>query len=85
VGPIGIAINSMIHELVSERMWGRVFSSMGIVMNCSLLLGIGAGGFFADGLTPAGTLYLFAGLLLAAGGIGLMFAYARGCRRRPVI
>jgi len=36
--PIGISTNTMIHEMVVERMRGRIFSSLGIAMNLAFLI-----------------------------------------------
>lgn len=38
VAPIGISANTLIHEVILERMRGRIFSSLGIVMNFALLV-----------------------------------------------
>jgi len=38
IAPIGISANTLIHEVISEHMRGRIFSSLGIVMNFALLV-----------------------------------------------
>lgn len=38
VAPIGISTNTLIHEVSVEHMRGRIFSSLGIVMNFALLI-----------------------------------------------
>lgn len=38
VAPIGISTNTLLHEVSVEHMRGRVFSSLGIVMNFALLI-----------------------------------------------
>jgi MFS transporter, DHA3 family, macrolide efflux protein len=38
VAPIGISMNTLIHEVTYEHMRGRVFSSLGIVMNFAFLV-----------------------------------------------
>jgi len=38
ISPIIISANTIIHESIDERMRGRIFSSIGIIMNLSLLL-----------------------------------------------
>lgn len=37
IAPIGISANTLIHEVILEHMRGRIFSSLGIVMNFALL------------------------------------------------
>jgi len=72
VAPIGSAVNAMIHELVHGRLWGRVFSAMGIVMNAALLVGLWGAGVAAERITPLGTLVVVSGLLIVAGLVGLL-------------
>jgi len=73
VAPIGIAVNAMIHELVHDRLRGRVFSAMGMVMNAGLLIGLGGAGTVAGRLTLRGTLLATAAVLVAIG-IGVLLA-----------
>lgn len=84
VAPIGIAVNAMIHELVADRLQGRVFSAMGIVMNAALLLGLGAAGITADRLSPRVALQLVSLLLVVGGGIGGVVAGLRSRARRGI-
>lgn len=77
VAPIGSAVNAMIHELVQGRLWGRVFSAMGIVMNAALLLGLWGAGVAAERITPLGTLVVVSGFLVLAGLVGLLRARGR--------
>lgn len=68
--PIGAAVNTMIHELVHERLQGRVFSAMGIVMNAAMLLGLWTAGWVGEHRPPAHTLAGVSGLLIAVGAAG---------------
>ncbi|MDD5073041.1 MAG: MFS transporter [Candidatus Omnitrophica bacterium] len=38
MAPIGISTNTLIHEMVDEKMRGRIFSSLGIAMNLAFLI-----------------------------------------------
>lgn len=78
LAPIGIAVNAMIHEVVHDRLWGRVFSAMGIVMNAALLVGLWAAGVAAERITPLGTLLAVSSVVCVAGGVGIGIARVRG-------
>lgn len=73
VGPIGIAVNSSIHELVGKRLQGRVFSALGVAMNAALLIGFWLAGIVAEQVGPLGTLLMLSGVLGAAGALGLLW------------
>lgn len=81
VAPVGAAINTMIHELVHGRLQGRVFSAMGIVMNAAMLLGLWVAGLAAERITPAQTLVIVSGLLVAAGAAGIVMRARRSSWR----
>lgn len=72
VAPIGIAVNTMIHEFVHDRLRGRVFSIMGIVMNAALLIGLWLAGAVAECVTPFQTLVAIGAALIAVGVLGLL-------------
>ncbi len=38
MAPIGISTNTLIHEMVDEKMRGRIFSSLGVAMNVAFLI-----------------------------------------------
>jgi len=38
MAPIGISTNTIIHEMVDEKMRGRIFSSLGVAMNMAFLI-----------------------------------------------
>ena len=38
MAPIGISTNTLIHEMVDEKMRGRIFSSLGVAMNMAFLI-----------------------------------------------
>ena len=77
VAPIGTAVNALIHELVRDRLRGRVFSVMGIVMNAGMLTGLWAAGIVADRLTPVHTLTALALALIVGGLVSLTIVRAR--------
>ncbi len=62
IGPVGIVANVLVHEGHPERLHGRIFSSMGVVVNLSLIVSMLAGGWLADR-------WGCASLLLAVGGV----------------
>ena len=68
VGPIVIAANTVIHEVASEKMRGKVFSFLEIVMHLGFLLAMLASSFLAEHverfwiLTAVGGLFSFVGL-----------------------
>ena len=68
VGPIVIAANTVIHEVANEKMRGKVFSFLEIVMHLGFLLAMLASSFLAEHierfwiLTAVGGLFSFVGL-----------------------
>ena len=68
VGPIVIAANTVIHEVASEKMRGKVFSFLEIVMHLGFLLAMLASSFLAEHiekfwiLMAVGGLFSFVGL-----------------------
>jgi MFS family permease len=48
VAPVGIVTNTLVHEAHPERLHGRIFSSMGVVFNLSLILSMLAAGWLTD-------------------------------------
>ena len=76
VAPVGIVANTLVHEAHPERLHGRIFSSLGIVVNLALIVSMLAAGW----LTERGGRALLLGLIgasFAAGGAALLM------RKRP--
>jgi MFS transporter, DHA3 family, macrolide efflux protein len=48
VSPVGIITNTLVHGAHPERLHGRIFSSLGVVVNLSLVIAMLAGGWLAD-------------------------------------
>ena len=48
VAPVGIVTNTLVHEAHPERLQGRIFSSLGVVFNLSLILSMLAAGWLAE-------------------------------------
>jgi len=80
VGPVGIVVNTLVHEAHPERLHGRIFSSLGIVFNLSLIFSMLAAGWLAE---HGGRGLLLAGIGggFAAGGIFLL----AGKKRRSIL
>lgn len=70
VAPVGIIANTLVHEAHPERLHGRIFSGLGVVVNLSLILSMLAAGWLVEqggrglllGLIAAG--FFAAGLVL---------------------
>lgn len=76
VAPVGIVANTLVHEAHPERLQGRIFSSLGIVVNLSLIVSMLAAGWLVE-RGGRGLLLAFIGGLFAAGGTVLLM------RKRP--
>ena len=68
LSPIMISANTIVHESIEERLRGRIFSSLGIVMNIGLLLFMFLASSFAEVIGRMWVL-VFSGSLLAGCGI----------------
>jgi len=77
VAPVGIVTNTLVHEAHPERLQGRIFSSLGIVFNLSLILSMLSAGWLVE---RGGRGLLLGGIAagFAAAGIALLLA-----RKRP--
>ena len=71
VAPIGIVANTLVHEAHPERLHGRIFSSLGIVVNLSLIGSLLGAGWLGERVGHALLLGMIGGGF-AAGGIILM-------------
>ncbi len=70
VAPIGISTNTLIHEVSVEHMRGRVFSSLGIVMNFALLIFMLIASRLAEYIDRSWILYSVSIFYVASGILG---------------
>lgn len=80
VAPVGIVANTLVHEGHPERLHGRIFSSMGVVVNLALILSMLAAGWLTERGGRGGLLVLV-GWILGISGVG-MLCYTKVTRRR---
>ncbi len=73
-----VTYNSVLQTTVPDRLRGRVFAFYDIVWQAARLLSIGVGGVLADQLGISAVYWAGGGLLLVAGGVGLVAAGAPG-------
>ncbi len=78
VAPVGIVTNTLVHEVHPERLHGRIFSSMGVVFNLSLILSMLAAGWLTD-RGGRGLLLGSIGAAFAAAGVALLAKRTRPC------
>ena len=72
IAPVGIVTNTLVHEAHPERLHGRIFSSLGIVVNLGLIGSMLASGWLAERMgEPA--LLASIGALFALSGIALLY------------
>ena len=71
VAPVGIVANTLIHEAHPERLHGRIFSSLGIVVNLSLIASLLTAGWLVERGGHALLLGVI-GTAFAGGGIALL-------------
>ncbi|PIQ83032.1 MAG: hypothetical protein COV76_00355 [Candidatus Omnitrophica bacterium CG11_big_fil_rev_8_21_14_0_20_64_10] len=70
--PVGVIVNTMVHEGHPERLHGRVFSSFGVVVNVALVVSMLGAGWLTEAGGRGRLLVGVAGLfLLAAVAIGI--------------
>lgn len=72
LAPIGISTNTIIHEMVAEKMRGRIFSSLGIAMNAAFLIFMLCASKLAESVDRSCILYAVSGFYVAAGMLGFM-------------
>ncbi len=76
VAPVGIVTNTLVHEAHPERLQGRIFSSLGVVFNLSLILSMLAAGWLTD-RGGRGLLLGLIGAAFAAAGAALLAKRAK--------
>lgn len=67
-----VTYNAMLQTTIPDRLRGRVFAFYDIVWQTARLVSIGCGGVLADRYGVAAVYWAGGGLLLAAGGVGLI-------------
>ncbi len=72
VAPIGISANTLIYEVVLEHMRGRIFSSLGIVMNLALLIFMLIASRLAEYIDRSWILYAVSIFYVASGIFGFI-------------
>ncbi|MDP3786309.1 MAG: MFS transporter [Candidatus Omnitrophota bacterium] len=72
VAPIGISTNTIIHEVTYENMRGRVFSSLGIVMNFAFLVFMLISSKLAERVDRSWILYSVSVFYVISGILGLI-------------
>ena len=70
VAPVGIIVNTLVHEAHPERLHGRIFSSLGIAFNLALILSMLSAGWLVE-RGGRSLLLCGVGVLFAAGGAWL--------------
>lgn len=75
LAPIGISTNTMIHEMVVEKMRGRIFSSLGIAMNIAFLIFMLCSSKLAETVDRSYILYAVSGFYVVAGILGFVDMY----------
>jgi len=76
ITPAGIVTNTLIHEAHPERLHGRIFSSLGVVVNASLIAAMLGGGSMAERWGEAMVLGVVGGSFALAG-IALLYYTGR--------
>ncbi|MBF0490340.1 MAG: MFS transporter [Candidatus Omnitrophica bacterium] len=71
VGPIVIASNTVINQVTSKEMSGKVFAALEFVMHLAFILSMLASSFLADHIARVWILIAVGGLFLLVGVIGL--------------
>ncbi len=72
VGPIFISGNTLIHEVIKAQMRGRIFSSLGIVMNLGFLIFMFAASKISEYFMPFEVILVIAGCLFFYGIFGII-------------
>jgi DHA3 family macrolide efflux protein-like MFS transporter len=79
LAPVGIVTNTLIHEAHPERLHGRIFGSLGVVVNLAWIISMLLAGWIAERWTPAGVLGVVASGFAWVGLI-LLYCSKRLCR-----
>ncbi len=72
MAPIGISTNTLIHEMVDEKMRGRIFSSLGIAMNLAFLIFMLGAAKLAEHIDSGWILYGVSVFYVVAGILGFV-------------
>ncbi|MFH1459779.1 MAG: MFS transporter [Candidatus Omnitrophota bacterium] len=72
VGPIFISGNTLIHEVIKSEMRGRIFSSLGIVMNLGFLIFMFVASKLSEFLKPVLVIIIIASCFISYGLYGLL-------------
>lgn len=72
VAPVGIVVNTLIHEGHPERLHGRIFSSLGVVVNAALIVSMLLAGYLVD-RGGKGLLLMAIGGTFAFSGLGSLW------------
>ena len=80
LAPVGIITNTLVHEGHPERLHGRIFSSLGVVINLALIISMLAAGWLVE-RGGRGLLLAAVGGFFALGGIGILIRFRS--RSRP--
>lgn len=72
LAPVGIITNTLVHEAHPERLQGRIFSSLGVVVNLALILSMLAAGWLAERWPESAILGAIGGCF-ALGGAALLY------------
>ena len=72
MAPIGISTNTLIHEMVDEKMRGRIFSSLGIAMNLAFLIFMLGAAKLAERVDSGWILYGVSVFYVASGILGFI-------------
>ncbi len=81
IAPVGIVTNILVHESHSTRLHGRIFSSMGVVMNLSLIGSMLLAGWLAEQGGRGVVLAAVAGIFALSGFILLCYTEPRHPKR----
>jgi Arabinose efflux permease len=71
VGPVFISGNTLIHEVIKTEMRGRIFSSLGIVMNLGFLIAMFIASKVSDYISPGRIIIAISGILVLYGIVGM--------------
>ena len=82
MAPIGISTNTLIHEMVDEKMRGRIFSSLGIAMNVAFLIFMLGAAKLAERMDSGWILYGVSVFYVVAGILGFIDSHI--CKERCV-
>ncbi len=73
LGPIVIAANTIVHEVTSSEMSGKVFSALEVVMHLGFLVAMLLSSWLAERIAPMWILVSVGGIFLGVGCFGLIF------------